>query len=441
MNQPRQKKRLHRSLETSFYEGIFGTAMLGFTENFWVGCAEVLKVSALAFTAALAAPLLLPSLAYSAERTMMSKAGDVLEDVKDTITEPIKDPKAAFSRWFDFNPEIESGKKKNYNILPLVIASPERGFGLGIKYAQEAILRKRDVFRVHALQTVKNKQEYRLGYEFPPEPEKKWGGEMEIGFQNFEEYYYGIGNSLPKENETIYLPELFEVRVPLLYQVRRDFFVGLGLNYESWKLVEVGREGRLRQDLPNLVGKDGARLYSTNFMLRWDKRNSKTNPSQGFFIEANQEYSKKLLGSETDFTRSTLELRQFYPILGNKSHVLGGRLFFDYKSGDVPFYLLPELGGVLFNRGLIEGRFRDNLAIAGNLEYRLKIYARLHWAFFVDAGNVYRGFRAITPERTKFTGGTGMRYYVPPGNLLLARVDTAYSLEGFAIYLTFDHPF
>ena len=100
-----------------------------------------------------------------------------------------------------------------------------------------------------------------------------------------------------------------------------------------------------------------------------------------------------------------------------------------------------ELGGIFFNRGLIEGRFRDNLAMTGNLEYRLKIYNRLHWAFFVDMGNVFPRWKAIGPARAKVTGGTGMRYYVPPGDLLLARVDGGYSTEGFEVYLTFDHPF
>jgi hypothetical protein len=96
---------------------------------------------------------------------------------------------------------------------------------------------------------------------------------------------------------------------------------------------------------------------------------------------------------------------------------------------------------VFFNRGLLEGRFRDNLALCGNWEYRFKIYQRLHWAFFVDGGNVFPEFYAVNAAHTKITGGTGMRYYVPPGNLLLARIDGGYGSEGLLIYLTFDHPF
>lgn len=103
--------------------------------------------------------------------------------------------------------------------------------------------------------------------------------------------------------------------------------------------------------------------------------------------------------------------------------------------------MLPELGELYFNRGLIEGRFRDTVSLSGNWEYRLKIYNLLHWAFFVDAGSVHHRIRGISANHIKVTGGSGMRYYVPPGNLLLARVDGGYSTEGFQVYLTFDHPF
>ena len=81
------------------------------------------------------------------------------------------------------------------------------------------------------------------------------------------------------------------------------------------------------------------------------------------------------------------------------------------------------------------------MSICGNWEYRFKIYERFQWAFFVDSGNVFPGYDKMTFAHAKITGGTGMRYYVPPGDLLLARVDVGYSTEGIRVYLTFDHPF
>ncbi len=377
---------------------------------------------------------------------IIQKTGETVGKVTKKLAEPITDPKAAFSYWFDFDPLIQSGEKTNINFLPLVVSSPERGFGLGLKYAQESLIRKSDVVRIHTVQTLKNKSAYRLSYQLPPSFFSQSilehvGGEIEMGYENYGRFYYGIGNQAVPENESEYVPELFEIKVPLLYGIAKNISVGVSLNFQNWKIVETAQTGVLRKDIPKLIGTDGSRLYTSSLLVRWDSRNSQTNPSNGIFLEAKQEYSKKLLGSESDFNRTTLESRLFHPILKKPDHVFCFRLFLDYKNGDVPFYLLPELGGIYFNRGLIEGRFRDNLSISGNWEYRLKIYERLHWAFFVDAGNVYSEFHRVNEANIKITGGTGMRYYVPPGNLLLARVDGGYSKEGLQIYLTFDHPF
>ena len=377
------------------------------------------------------------------EKTV-EKTGQTVKGMTQMITEPIRDPKAAFSTWFDYNPEIERGEKKNYNLLPLFVSSPERGQGFGLKYAQQSLLKKDDILRIQAVQTLKNKSSYELMYEFPPNIlswASRFGGELEMTYENYTKFYYGMGNQSQKEDESEYTPEFFAVRVPLLFGVTNKIYAGVALKYENWTNIKFGNAGIIQKDLLNLVGRDGSRLYTTSILLRWDSRNSKTDPSQGVFLEGNMEYSKPLLGSETEFNRYTLEWREFEPIAQRNDHVFCARLYLDYKNGDVPFYHLPELGGIFFNRGLIEGRFRDNLSLNANWEYRLKIYQRLHWAFFVDAGNVYGEFKYITLQHSKLTGGTGMRYYVPPGNLLMARVDGGYSTEGFLLYLTFDQPF
>ena len=297
------------------------------------------------------------------------------------------------------------------------------------------------MIRIQAVQTVKNKSSYELKYEFPPGMIHRFGGEFEASFENYTKFYYGLGSRSLKEDESEFTPECTAVRLPLLYGITDRVSVGVQLNYENWQILSTGGQGVLPGELPEHIGKDGSRLYTTSLLARWDTRDSKSDPTQGAFLEGNYEYSKKFTGSETDFRRATLEARGFRPLFWKESHVTGARLYLDYKSGDVPFYHLPELGGIFFNRGLIEGGFRDNLSISGNWEFLCRIYERLHWAFVVDWGNVFHDFNAVTFDRAKYTGGMGMRYYVPPGNLLLARVDGGYSTEGFLVYLTFDHPF
>ncbi len=355
---------------------------------------------------------------------------------------PIKKIEKAVSTWFDYNPSIASGEKKNYNILPLFVSSPERGQGFGIKYAQESLFAKKDVIWVQAVQTLKSKSSYEFKYEFPPNIiNHRLGAEFYASFENYTKFYYGLGNASQKEDESEYTPEFTAVRLPILFALTDDVSLGVKLNYENWNILNFGDKGILPGELPGLNGKGGSRLYTTSLLFRWDKRDSKSDPTKGGLLQSEFEYSKKFTGSETDFRRTTVEGRAFFPLFWKESHVIATRIYMDYKNGDVPFYHLPELGGIYFNRGLLEGRFRDNLSISGNWEYRFRIYQRLHWAFFVDGGNVFHDFLTIKLSKAKYTGGTGMRYYVPPGNLLLARVDGGYSTEGFLLYLTFDQPF
>ena len=374
-------------------------------------------------------------------KLLKEKTTLAMATVADTVSEPVMKPRSALARWFEYDPRLETGERKNFNILPLFVSSPERGTGLGVKFAEEALWEKKDILSAQAVQTVKNKSSYNIKYEFSPDSQGKLPTEISISYENYERFYYGIGNTTNKDDESTYTPELVDVHLPFLYALTSSLNLGLFLDYENWRITQTDNRGILPRDLPQMVGKDGARLFTSGLLLRWDSRDSKTDPSQGIYLEGVYEYSKKLFGSDTDFTRGTLDARIFKSLNGDDRHVLAFRIFGDYKAGDVPFYKLPELGGVFFNRGLIEGRYRDNVALCANLEYRLKIYQRLHWAFFVDAGNVHNSLSAIEYSHVQLTGGTGMRYYVPPGNLLMARIDGGYSTEGFHVYLTFDQPF
>ncbi len=377
----------------------------------------------------------------NAAKKVIKKTGAVIGNAGGVLSEPIRNPRAAVRRWFDYDPRIESGEKKNFNILPLIVSSPERGFGFGLKFAEASFWRKSDVVRVQAVQTLKNKSSFEIKYELPPEMFAQAGGEILVSYENYTRFYYGVGNRTSADNKSEYTPEFLEFKLPLLFAVRDKLHLGLTLNYQNWKMVETGTSGTLRRDLPNLFGADTSRLWTTGLLLRWDDRDSRSDPTHGHYLETGFEYTDQLASPKQDYQRATVEYRFFHPLAPRSRQIIAARFYMNYKKGNTPFYVLPELGGIYFNRGLIEGRFRDTLSICGNLEYRLKIYKRLHWAFFVDAGNVYSNFSAVTPAYTKFTGGTGMRYYVPPGNLLLVRIDGGYSAEDFLVYLTFDHPF
>lgn len=78
-------KRLRESLKFSFYDGIFASVTLGFTENFWVACAEATKVSALKAGLVSTFPHLISSFTLTAAGKVTEKLGGRLPTIKKLV--------------------------------------------------------------------------------------------------------------------------------------------------------------------------------------------------------------------------------------------------------------------------------------------------------------------------------------------------------------------
>lgn len=107
----------------------------------------------------------------------------------------------------------------------------------------------------------------------------------------------------------------------------------------------------------------------------------------------------------------------------------------------VPFYQLPQLGGQRSLRGYLSQRFRDDGALLLTAEYRYPVWTNRYptWfgidaVFFVDTGQVFDTFEAVTPRHFKTTVGGGLHMLNRRG--LSARFEVAYSVEGTQLILT-----
>lgn len=100
----------------------------------------------------------------------------------------------------------------------------------------------------------------------------------------------------------------------------------------------------------------------------------------------------------------------------------------DVPSGNqVPFYLLPSLGGNNTLRSYEDYRFHDqNMAVA-NMESRFGVWTNLDLAVFLDAGNVGPRVQDLNLDKTSF--GTGIRLHTERATF--ARFDVAYGSEGW----------
>ena len=142
------------------------------------------------------------------------------------------------------------------------------------------------------------------------------------------------------------------------------------------------------------------------------------------------------------FRRVAVELQQYVP-LPNRYRTIALRaaaVMTDPRAGsDVPFFYQPTLGGARELRGFREFRFQDRNSLALTAEYRWEASWLLDGALFVDAGKVAATRSDLTLRALDVSYGFGFRIH--SNSAFTARLNLAFSREGFIPLLRFEHVF
>lgn len=142
------------------------------------------------------------------------------------------------------------------------------------------------------------------------------------------------------------------------------------------------------------------------------------------------------------FGRVAIDLQQYMPIPDRYRTIAlhAAAVFTDPRAGqEVPFYLQPTLGGAQALRGFREFRFQDRNSLILTAEYRWEAWWALDGAFFIDAGKVAAERRHLDLKNLDVSYGLGFR--VHSNSAFIARLDLAFSREGFIPLLRFEHAF
>lgn len=98
---------------------------------------------------------------------------------------------------------------------------------------------------------------------------------------------------------------------------------------------------------------------------------------------------------------------------------------------DVPFFMLPSVGGGSNLRAFSSWRFRDRNSLVLQAEWRVMVNRFIDTAIFADAGKVTAHRADLDLDGLKVDGGLGFRFHGPMSTPL--RLDFAKGNEGFAI--------
>ncbi len=323
--------------------------------------------------------------------------------------------------------------------LPILFYGEETNWGLGVTsgyYFTKEATSKASNIQGTFIYTLKNQVSFTLLPKFYSENRDfYYSGHIKADY--YPDKFFGIGRNTHDSLEENYISK----DISLLFQRQRVMFdvmmAGIQGQWSYYQASDFKKGGALIND--TITGTSTFFTSGLGLLLTWDNRDNFFYPTQGEFYKFSLLVNNKIFGSRLNFSRVTIDLRNYYPIIAG--HLISLQAYGDFTWGDTPFQLLPSMGGSDILRGYYKGRYRDKSLIAIQMEYRFPIYNWLKGTLFGSTGDVADEIDDFILKEFKYSYGLGLRARVNPANVHL-RFDVAFTQERKpAFYFTASEAF
>jgi AAA family ATP:ADP antiporter len=237
--------------------------------------------------------------------------------------------------------------------------------------------------------------------------------------------FYGIGNDTDGAHHD-FAYRSAEASASARLQAAR--FVALGAGADMLAIEATGVSPTYRR----------SRLFAE---FDWRSSPSYTRRGGRYRIDWS-DYDDISSGSHASFRRIDAEADQFVPIL-RENWVIAMRAAASTTQttggNEVPYYLLPDLGGSHTLRGYPTWRFRDRNRLALTGEFRWTAGPFVDMALFADAGKVAPRLEDLDLHDLKHSYGIGMTIHT--FDRTLTRIELARTHDGMGVSLSFGAAF
>ncbi len=261
--------------------------------------------------------------------------------------------------------------------------------------------------------------------------------------------YFGLGNNSSPQDRSG-------------FRLRTGDVVG----YVSWRAKNVvisARAGRLAYvDASSMRGRtpaypDTERLFNertapglsqqpaflhADLSVVADTRDAVADPSSGGVYRASAARFADRDSGKFSFSLYELEAAHYYAVVPDRivvgAHAWGA--FAVAEPGrEVPFFLMPNVGGKNTIRGLPDFRFYDRAMDTFSAEVRFRVFTHVQAALFADTGRVAPRARELGLSGMHSSVGVGVRLH--NRRTTLGRLDIAKGNEGWHLVFRMNEPF
>ena len=200
----------------------------------------------------------------------------------------------------------------------------------------------------------------------------------ELWYKDMPDNYWGVGfenavNTPQSDSTTKYNREWFWINPQFLYQFKKNYFVGLNVDYNYTKGTEASA-GVLAD--PNYQEFNDKPLNSgLGLILRYDSRDIPVNAWSGLYVDLEATFYNEGLGGDNNYQIFIIDYRQ-YEQVGKKGQTMAWQIKARIGTGDIPYGEMSQLGNPFDLRGYIWGQFRDKSLFFILPEYRHTFYKK-----------------------------------------------------------------
>lgn len=274
----------------------------------------------------------------------------------------------------------------------------------------------------------------------------RWQLWTRVGYRNFPDYYYGIGN---KKDKLLSSPVRYDSDNAYLtlqpqYYVDRHWSVGgnLVMYYDNAHTgIPLSDYG-----LDHVYGlNEQLLMMGFGFIASYDSRNEIYYPSGGLFAKAVLTYYESLLNPQYRMGKLSLDFRHYLTLYRQLVFAYQFRSEMTFGRA-VPYQMRAVLGGMDLVRGVRRGMFSDDAYLALQAELRFPVWRIISGTVFAGVGDVYN-FSDWIWVMPKIGYGVGLRCAINKSKVNIRfdvarnNVNTSWKKDGWNFYLTVKEAF
>lgn len=239
------------------------------------------------------------------------------------------------------------------------------------------------------------------------------------------------------------------------YKIKTNLYGGIGFHFDKYTSIEdellnldtIPQSVTPHYAYSSYYGFDPEQFTLTGLSLNFvfDSRDNLINPYKGYFVNVNLKQNVTFLGSEKNSTFLFFDLRGYKSLSKQKPrHLIGAWLWGNFMvAGRAPYLALQSLGDdqrARSGRGYIQGRFRGEQFLYGEVEYRFpisqcsQILGGVVYVNATTASNNYTGVELFQYIQPGF--GVGLRIMINTGSRMNLDLDYGIGKKSKGFYFS-----